>query len=295
MALKVSPLSRLVKLFRGSLGALVTSLELGATLSACLEARRMAKLLIEMLAGSADDCVAAERLGADRVELNSGLGLGGLTPSPGAVASAKAHSRLSVMAMLRPRPAGFAYSALDLEAMAYDGSALVRAGADGLVFGVLREDGSVDAAACERLMSAVPDCREWVFHRAFDLAPDPFAALEELVALGLRRILTKGQANSFEEGERLLLELRERAAGRIEILVPGVRPHNLRHIVDDDGFDQIHLGRFGKRVDPSNSSRPEVYFGSDSKGHEGEYDALDEAYAAEMVSLARASRAARAL
>jgi len=251
----------------------------------------MSTLIIEMLAGSADDCVAAERLGADRVELNSSLGLGGLTPSPGAVAAAKAHSRLPVMAMLRPRPAGFAYSALDLEAMAYDGRALVQAGADGLVLGVLLDDGRVNARACERLMSAVPDCREWVFHRAFDLVPDPFAALEELIALGVRRVLTKGQANSFEEGEGLLLKLRDRAAGRIEILVPGVRPHNLRHIVVDDGFGQIHLGRFAKRADSSNSAKPELYFGSDSKGHEGEYDALDEAYAREMVALARGAGA----
>jgi copper homeostasis protein len=246
-----------------------------------------AGLIIEMLAGSADDCVAAEVAGADRVELNSSLGAGGLTPSPGSVRAAKAHSRLPVMAMLRPRPAGFAYSPLELETMEHDGRAMVEAGADGIVFGVLREDGRVDSGACERLMAAAPACREWVFHRAFDLTPDPFAALEELISLGMARVLTKGQANSFEEGEGLLLALRERAEGRIEILVPGVRPHNVRRIVRDDGFAQIHLGRFAKRVDPSNSARPEVYFGADTKGREGEYDALDAEYAREIIALAR--------
>jgi copper homeostasis protein len=140
-------------------------------------------------------------------------------------------------------------------------------------------------------MASAPGRLEWVFHRAFDLVPDPFAALEELVALGVRRVLTKGLANSFEEGEALLLALRERAAGRIEILVPGVRPHNVRHIVKDDGFGQIHLGRFARRVDPSNSARPGLFFGTDSKGREGEYDVLDEDYARSMRDLAEGGEA----
>jgi copper homeostasis protein len=244
-------------------------------------------LIIELLAGSADDCLAARRVGADRVELNSGLSVGGLTPTVGTTRLAKEKGGLPVMAMLRPRAGGFCYSPLERETMALDGRELVEAGADGLVFGILRSDGSVDELACSALMAAVP-CREWVFHRAFDLVPEPFEALETLIALGFRRVLTKGQANSFEEGEALLLELREKAAGRIEILVPGVRPHNVRRIVRTDGFDQIHLGRFAERVDPSNSARPEIYFGAATKGREHLYEALDEGYARSLRELALA-------
>jgi copper homeostasis protein len=245
------------------------------------------KLVIEALAGSADDCVAAARAGADRIELNSSLGVGGLTPSPGATRLGKERSGLPVMAMLRPRVGGFNYTELEYETMVLDAEALVEAGADGLVFGILGPDGRVDMKRCESLMARV-GCREWVFHRAFDLVPDPMAALEELISLGFRRILTKGQANSFEEGEALLLKLRDAAAGRIEILVPGVRPHNVRHIVKEDGFDQIHLGRFVQRVDASNQAKPEVYFGAASKGREHLYDAFDEDYAKELRSLALA-------
>ena len=247
------------------------------------------KLTVEVLAGSADDCVAAARCGADRVELNSSLGVGGLTPSPGAVRVGKERSGLPLAAMLRPRPAGFQYSELEFETMLRDAAELVRAGADALVAGILGADGRVDAARCATLMRAVPECREWVFHRAFDLVPEPFEALETLISLGFRRVLTKGRANSFEEGEALLLELRGRAAGRIEILVPGIRPHNVRHVVRDDGFDQIHLGRFSGRVDPSNAANPGLYFGAASKGGEGSYEILDEGYARELVSLARES------
>lgn len=243
-------------------------------------------LLIEALAGSAADCLAAQSAGADRVELNSGLAYGGLTPTGGTLAVARRHCGLPIMAMLRPRPAGFAYSQLELATMEEDGRALSAAGAAGLVFGILREDGHIDAPACARLMAAVPACREWVFHRAFDLVGDPFEALETLVGLGIKRILTKGQANSFEEGEELLLALRERAAGRIEILVPGVRPHNARRMVLEDGFDQIHLGRFVARLDPSNSARPELFFGAASRGREGEYEVLDEGYVRAIRALA---------
>jgi copper homeostasis protein len=244
-------------------------------------------VVIEVLAGSADDCVAASRAGADRVELNSGLGVGGLTPTPGMLRLGKERSGLPIMAMLRPRAGGFCYTGLEYETMVLDGRALLEAGADGLVFGILLPDGRVDERRCAALMAALP-CREWVFHRAFDLVPEPLAALEQLIALGFRRILTKGQANSFEEGEALLLKLRERAAGRIEILVPGVRPHNVRHIVREDSFDQIHLGRFSERVDSSNSARPEVYFGAASKGREHLYEAFDEDYARMMRELALA-------
>ena len=248
----------------------------------------MERVRIEVLAASADDCVAASRCGADRVEFCASLGLGGLTPTSGSVRLGRLLSGIPVMAMLRPRPAGFAYSELELRTMEEDGRSLIDAGADGLVFGILREDGRVDSRRCQRLMEAVPDCREWVFHRAFDLVPDPFAALEELVELGFRRVLTKGQANSFEEGEQLLLTLRERAVGRIEVLVPGVRPHNIRHIVYEDGFSDIHIGRFVRRSDTSNSARPDIFFGAVSKGGEDGYEVLDEDYVRQIRELAEA-------
>jgi len=156
------------------------------------------KIIFEALCGSADDAILAAAAGADRVELNASLGAGGLTPSPGSVRLAKERGGVPVLAMLRPRPSGFAYSEVEFEVMLEDARALLAAGADGLVFGLLRPDGGVDLERCGRLLREVP-CGEWVFHRAFDLVPDPFRALEELIGLGVRRILTKGQANSFEE------------------------------------------------------------------------------------------------
>lgn len=246
------------------------------------------RLVLEALCGSADDAVAATKSGADRIELNSCLGSGGLTPTAGSVRAALERGSAPIIAMLRPRPAGFAYSDAEFDAMRHDARDLVAAGARGLVFGILTPGGMIDAGRCARLMETVPDA-EWVFHRAFDLVPDPFAALETLISLGVGRVLTKGQANSFENGERLLIELRDKARGRIEFVVPGVRPHNVARIVSDLGFRQLHFGRVAEAVDPSNSARPDVYFGVASKGREHLYEAFDSSYFAEVSEAARAA------
>ncbi len=248
-------------------------------------------LVLEALCGSADDVFDAAAAGADRVELCSSLGAGGLSPSPGTVKAAS-KAGLPIMAMLRPRPASFCYGAREFEVMAEDAQSLLGAGATGLVFGILTESGRIDLARSARLMALAPGA-EWVFHRAFDLVPDPFKALEELIDLGIRRVLTKGQANTFEEGEALLLELRDRAAGRIEILVPGVRPANVERIVREDGFDHLHFGRLEERLDPSNVARPEVYFGLASRGREGIYEGFDSAYFREVGDTSRRAYAAR--
>ena len=249
-------------------------------------------LVLEALCGSADDVIAAAGAGADRVELCSSLQVGGLSPSPGTVKVAVARCGIPVMAMLRPRPAGFCYSPAEFEVMALDAQALLGAGARGLVFGILTETGRIDLGRAARLMATV-NCEEWVFHRAFDLVPDPFRALEELIDLGVKRLLSRGQANSFEEGEALLLELRDRAAGRIEILIPGVRPSNVDRIVREDGFCQLHFGRSAERVDPSNAARPEAYFGAATKGREHLYEGFDLDYFADLGAKARASFASR--
>ncbi len=247
----------------------------------------MDDITVEALAASAEDCVAAERCGADRVELNSSLGAGGLTPSVGAVAVAHSLVSIPIIAMLRPRPAGFCYHGSEFDTLLRDAEALASAGCDGFAFGILTEAGEVDVPRCRRLMAAIDQRLEWVFHRAFDLTPDPAEALEKLIDMGVRRVLTKGQANSYEEGEPLLLRLREQSAGRIELLVPGVRPHNINRIVAECGFDQIHLGRFVDGLDPSNSARPDIFFGVDSAGKEGCFPVLDEEYLSSMVHAAR--------
>ncbi len=195
-------------------------------------------MTLEIVAQSPDDALAAERAGADRLELVSALSLGGLTPSIGMVEETLSSCKLPMVAMLRPRSGGFAYSEVDVAAMARDGRRFLAAGARGLVFGVLTPDGALDLKANARLVKLGGEA---VFHRAFDLLRDPSEGLERLIDLGFRRVLTSGGVGSTMENLDALANLVERAEGRIEVLVGGgIRPSNVRTVVSRTGVSQVH-------------------------------------------------------
>ena len=111
----------------------------------------MRKILMEVCCGSVDDVVQAQKAGADRVELNSCLFHGGLTPSIGTLIAAKEAITIPIMSMVRPRQGGFCYTDAEYRTALADAEALLEQGADGLVFGFLKEDGSLDAARTKKV------------------------------------------------------------------------------------------------------------------------------------------------
>ncbi|MDQ2986880.1 MAG: copper homeostasis protein CutC [Armatimonadota bacterium] len=243
----------------------------------------MANVLVEIIASSPDDCVAIDAAGAGRVELCAALVLGGLTPSFGAIAESKARVRIPIMAMVRPRAAGMAYSQSEFATMERDIEASIQAGADGLVFGVLQDDGRIDT---QRMASLAARCgsRQKVCHRAFDVTPDPFDALETLIDLGFTRVLTSGQKPTALAGADLIRRLIEKAAGRIEILPgAGIDATTASQLIAETGCDQIHLAAFKRAVDPSGSGNPAVQFSGAEPPPEGEYDLADGAMVAELI------------
>jgi copper homeostasis protein len=209
----------------------------------------MARVLLEVCIASAEDADLAASGGADRLELNSALALGGLTPSLGPLAEVKARVKLPVMVMIRPRPSGFCYSSADFRVMQRDLAIALEHGADGVDFGVLNEDGSVDVERCRLLVrqaTGVP-C---VFHRAFDVTPNPLTALEQLIDLGFRRVMSSGQEESAFNGAVLLCRLREQAAGRIEFLpAGGINRFNVAEVLARTGCNQVHASLRGRQVD----------------------------------------------
>jgi copper homeostasis protein len=203
-------------------------------------------ILIEVAAGTVDDAVAAREGGADRVELNGGLELGGLTPSVGTVRLVREAAGLPVIAMLRPRAGGFVYSPRELLTIQRDADLLVADGVAGVAFGFLNSDRTIDVHATRKLVRQLGGKVETVFHRAFDVTPDPLAALETLVDLGVTRVLTSGQARTAAAGAELIRKLVARARGRIEILPgSGITAVNVRSIVEQTGARQVH-GSFSK-------------------------------------------------
>ena len=166
----------------------------------------MARVLIEACCGSAQDAIEAARGGADRVELNAALFLGGLTPSAGSLRVLRRASDIPVMAMLRPREGGFCYTEAAFRTMLADGELLLRAGADGLVFGCLTPEGEIDEPRVRALV-ALCGSRPAVFHRAIDVVPDWRRALEVLIRCGVTRVLTSGQAKSAILGAQTIAQM----------------------------------------------------------------------------------------
>jgi copper homeostasis protein len=235
----------------------------------------MSEMSLEICCGSTEDTVEAERGGADRVELCSALFLGGLTPSVGSLIEAKERVKIPVMAMNRPRPAGFCYSPLEFAVLERDADLLLQHGADGIVFGVLNADGTVDTRRSSIIRSRIGS-REAVFHRAFDVTPDPFHALEELIDLGITRVLTSGRRSGAPEGGALIRQLIERAAGRIEVLPGGgVGLDNVRDLIAVTGCTQIHMTAFSERQETSTQSNPRIKFGDPTSPPESSYNVTD--------------------
>jgi len=243
------------------------------------------KVLVEIIASSPDDCVVVEQAGADRIELCSALVLGGLTPSIGTIKESKARVSIPIMVMIRPRAAGMAYSEAEFASMLHDVDAAVDAGADGFVFGCLLEDGRLDVGRmqvlCERCAG-----NQTVCHRAFDVTPDPFEALEALIGLSTTRVLTSGQRATAPDGADLIKALIDRADGRIEILAgAGLNAENVTNFVELTGCDQVHLAAFRLERDQSGRGNPAVQFSGSTPPPEGSYDLVDADAIRSVVSL----------
>jgi len=232
------------------------------------------RVLLEICVGSVDDALAAVAKGADRLELNCALTLGGLTPSVGLFAEVRRRVRVPIIAMVRPRSGGFAYSAADFEVMVQDATSLLAAGADGLAFGILTAGGEIDVVRCRQLREVCGD-RTAVFHRAFDVMPDPVVALDCLIDLGFRRVMTSGQAESAAGADTLSVIIRH-AAGRIEVLqAGGVNENSAGEVIARTRCDQVHAGLRTVGRDPSVSARPSIRFGSTGSAPESEFDRTD--------------------
>ena len=234
----------------------------------------MARILLEIIASTVEDCVAAESGGADRIELCSAIVTSGLTPSLGTLIEAKKRVRIPIMAMVRPRAGGFCYSDADFAVMQHDAALLLKHGADGIVVGFLHADGSTDTDRCRRIVEIAAG-RQTVFHRAFDVVHDPMGELDRLIEMGFTRVLTAGQQKTALEGSERIRELREHAKGHIEVLPGGsVRAHNVRQLIEATGCNQVHLTAFSARCDVSLSRSP-IRFGCSPGAPAPSYECVD--------------------
>ncbi len=195
---------------------------------------------LEVCVERVEDALTAARAGATRIELNSALECSGLTPSLASCRWVAEHCPVPVMAMVRPHDVGFCYTDVEKELMLQDCELFLAAGIPGIVSGALTQHGHIDSDFVSRLVAAVGD-REFVFHRAFDQLADQLTGLEQLIDLGVARVLTSGGAATALAGAERLKALVERAGDRIEILPgAGIDSSNVHELVERVGCRQIH-------------------------------------------------------
>ncbi len=188
---------------------------------------------------------AAAAGGADRVELCANLPEGGTTPSAGMVAGVRRAFAGGLMVIIRPRGYDFLFSRDEIDVMLADIRTARTLGADGVVIGCLRQDGTIDEETVTRLVEAACPL-DITFHRAFDMARDLPEAMETIIRLGVGRILTSGGRVDAPAGADVIGALVRQAAGRVSLMPGGgLTPANLGEVVRRTGAHEVHLSARG--------------------------------------------------
>jgi len=197
-------------------------------------------IFLEACVDSVEAAMAAQEGGAQRVELCANLLEGGTTPSAGSIQLARQRIDIGLQVMIRPRGGDFCYTDVEFEIMKLDIEMAKKLGADGVVIGILNPDGTIDRARTRELVELARPMNV-TFHRAFDMARDPYQALADLVELGVDRVLTSGQEITAFEGLDLLASLVQQAGERIVVMPGGgIHERNIQRIVEQSGAREVH-------------------------------------------------------
>jgi len=223
------------------------------------------KYLVEIATSDFNTTAAAVEGGAQRIELCANLAEGGVTPSQGTIRQCREKLQILLYPIIRPRGGDFLYTNDEFRIMLQDVQFCKQLGCDGVVIGLLNEDGSIDIKRTSALVEAAYPLGV-TFHRAFDRCRDPFEALEQLISIGCERILTSGQKPSAPDAIELIASLNKAADDRI-IIMPGsgVRKENVKALADKTGCVEFHSSLRGKTkskmqfIHPAFASSEESY------------------------------------
>lgn len=218
-------------------------------------------LVVEICTDSVESATIAEAAGAGRIELCSALTEGGVTPSAGLIEAVRRETNIRLHVLIRPRSGDFLYNDTEFSVMRRDIDTAGECGADGIVTGILRSDGSIDIERTA-LLAEYASPMALTFHRAFDLCRDPKKGLEDIIAAGASRILTSGQAKNAIEGASLIRSMISDAAGRI-IIMPGggIDEYNIAMLANSTGAAEYHLSGRKQRESLMTFRRKGVYMG----------------------------------
>ena len=194
---------------------------------------------LEICANSYQSAKNAQTGGADRIELCSELSIGGITPSYGLIKNVLNKLNIETFVLIRPRSGNFIYSDIEFEIMKQNIEVCKTLGCHGIVSGILNKDNTLNIERTKALVMLSKPL-PFTFHRAFDCVPNPLETMEQLIDLGVERILTSGQSESAKSGIEILKTLKQKAKQRIKILPGGgIRSENIS-LFKENGFKEIH-------------------------------------------------------
>ena len=197
--------------------------------------------MLEICCANLASAINAENAAADRIELCDNLWEGGTTPSYGMLKVLKQELQIPIFILIRPRGGDFLYSQMEFDVMLQDIFMAKELGAEGIVSGILKADGTVDCDRTTALIEAASPL-PFTFHRAFDCCRNMVEALDDIIFCGAKRILTSGGKITLPEAIETVAELNKQAAGRI-IIMPGsgINSNNIKAIKEKTGCSEFHL------------------------------------------------------
>jgi len=219
------------------------------------------QVIIEVCVDSVASAMAAERGGAQRVELCSDLLEGGVTPSLGLIEAVRSNTSIGVHPIIRPRPGDFFYSDEEFDIMRRDIDVFKDAGVDGVVLGILNVDATVDVERTRELVECARPLSV-TYHRAFDMSANLLRALDDVCATGAERILTSGGGPDCVQGMKALAELVKAARDRVTIMAGGGIGHNnAAKIIERTTVKEIHVGLASPKASPMLHRNSRVFLG----------------------------------
>jgi len=234
---------------------------------------------LEVCANSYASAAAAQAGGAKRVELCDNLAEGGTTPSYAHIALSKKNLTIEIWPIIRPRGGDFLYSDFEFELMKEDIKICKSLNCNGIVTGILNNDGTIDMLRCKELIDLAHPLPV-AFHRAFDMSNNMEKALEDLIVLGVVRVLTSGGASSAIMGAEKLAQLVKQANGRIEIMPgAGINETNITDLIEKTGATVFHA-----------SAKQFVASKMQYRNDETKMGSIDDEYQYELTSTEKVSK-----
>ena len=203
-------------------------------------------MVIEICCSSISSVKNAINYGANRIELCQDLRNDGITPSKRLLNSAIKISTKPINVLIRPRIGDFFYNSEDIKLIEYEIKQIKSLPINGIVIGILNRENDLPINVLKKLVQIIKPL-DLTFHRAFDIVNNPIKSMNTLIDIGFDRILTSGQSDTAEKGLKMLLELKEKANGKISIMPGGGINENNCHIFLKNGFNEIHLSAKKKK------------------------------------------------